>query len=163
MLSNFKVIAGWSRGLSACQRGSYISAATSWFHMVHHSLMMLKQLLFSFLLIGRLGCSSKTSSLRLTACKQLSDILLSKRTIETEFGDIVKRCRQNLSSSPNYSVSCVGREVNHVTRYSVRMSRCYANQHIFCCISSCIQSIILNKMVWVCWLKKKLCHSAHFN
>jgi ribonuclease HI len=79
-------------------------------------------------------------------CRLLVDTIDSNSTPHNEFGDIISRCKDLLSSRNNFIVSYVRRQANKVVRNIVRASLSHHNPHIFHDVPSCLYLLLFNEM-----------------
>lgn len=73
---------------------------------------------------------------------------------KTEFVLLNSRCSNLLKQFNCYHVSFIRRQANRVAHTLARASRFYACSVIFDLIPTCIDSLVINEMMWVFYCKK---------
>ena len=78
--------------------------------------------------------------------KLLIDTINSNSTPNNEFGDIISRCKDLLSSRNNFIVSYVTRQANMIAHNIARASLSHPSPHIFHEVSSTLYLLFCNEM-----------------
>lgn len=76
-------------------------------------------------------------------CKLVLDALHPSKTNHSEFGFIIKKCKNILSF---FSYLFVRRQANSVAHALARASKFYATSYVFNSVLDCISSLVINEM-----------------
>lgn len=81
-----------------------------------------------------------------TDCKIIADSLNSSSQDLTEFGDLIKSCKDLLSLKQGFTIQFVKRQANMAAHTLARRAATHAWAHITSTVPTCIASIIFNEM-----------------
>jgi len=84
-------------------------------------------------------------------CNQVVDGIARGFNTNSMFGAILDICKASLRIYQNFKISFIRRQANSVAHFLARVSLSYVSPCVHYHMTSCIETVIINEMCYICF------------